>query len=212
MIKVILASASLGRKKMLSYLNVPFNIISSTVEEEKIIGKDPLDTLTLRARLKAENVSDRLARAALTKGSVTSYLILSADSGAILDRQLIGKPKDRSDAVKILTQLSGCTHLFATAVYIIKIDINKSISKEVIQEGFAESLVTFRKLSRQDISSYLSLTDYTRYAGSYALVSAQDFITNIKGSTSNVIGLPLEIIIPIFKKYNFFKPKSTKSQ
>lgn len=193
MIKLILASSSLGRKKLLSYLKIPFTIIPSDLEESKIIGKNPLDTLRLRAKLKSESV----ARAALAKGFNTAYLILSADSGAILNDQLIGKPKNHADAVRILQTLSGRTHKFVTAVYVIKQQSN--ISNTVL-DTFSESLVTFRKIKKEEINFYLRVTDFTRYAASYALISAQNFITRVDGSLSNVIGLPLEIVIPRLRK------------
>ena len=201
MVKVILASSSLGRKKMLSYLNVPFNIISSTVDEEKIIGKNPLDTLSLRARLKAKDVAHKLTTSD-QRLKTKDYLIFSADSGAILDNRLIGKPKDHADAIRTLTLLSGRTHHFVTAINIVKLQNN--ISRTVLETSNT-SLVTFRKITSKEIEFYLSVTDYTRYAASYALVSAQDFITEVKGSTSNIIGLPLEIVIPVLNKYNVFR-------
>lgn len=204
--KLILASKSEGRKKLLEYLKIPFEIIPSAIDEEKIIARSPIDTLRLRARLKCEDVAARPAVAGL---------IISADSGAILGNQLIGKPKDRNDALRILSLLSGKTHLFATAVYIIKLQTNSSnnttpgvlrsdspgvLKAEIVLNGISKSFVTFRKLKGEEIDFYLSKTDYKRFAASYAIVSAQDFITEVKGSISNVIGLPLELLVPILKK------------
>ena len=194
MAKLILASSSLGRKKLLDYLKIPFVIMPSNLDEDKIIGKSPIDTIKLRAKLKCESV----ARAALAKGFTTTSLILSADSGAILDNKLIGKPKSKNEAIKMLKVLSGRTHEFVTAINIIK---NKSNISKSILETTAESFVTFRKISNEEIEYYLSITDFPRFAGSYALISAQNFITKVEGSLSNVIGLPLEIVIPILKKY-----------
>ncbi len=200
--------------------------------------------------------------------------ILSADSGVILDNQLIGKPKDYTDAVRILKNLSSRTHEFVTAVYVIvtnqelrikncelnktlflkagdaregsqtkmyrslgnsssstrKLKLNntfktspkeKFVSKgrtntgEVriwdtkvagpvnkIYQDYETSKVTFRKLTSKDIAMYLKVTQYHRYAGGYAIASAQNFITKIEGSISNVIGLPLEIIIPLLIEYH----------
>ena len=195
MTKIILASSSLGRKMLLKYLKVPFITIPSNLDEDKIFGKSLLDTLRLRARLKAEKVAQSV--------SDGPYTILSADSGAIIDNQLIGKPKDRADAVRILSLLSGRSHRFITSVHIIKIDKNKSKDKKtdpssiVVYSGETESSVTLRKITSKEINNYLDRTDFTRFAGSYALISAQDFITRIAGSLSNVIGLPLEIILPL---------------
>ena len=226
MTKLVLASQSLGRKKLLDYLQIPYEIIPSEVDEDKITAKTPLDTLQLRARLKAENVAQKLSSTRLYPLDARRLFILSADSGAILDAELIGKPKDKKDAVKILKKLSGRTHQFVTAVYIVKLSTNKSkykvekhrtsplkntqkalqsdspgvLKSEVIFNGISKSSVTFRKLDKDEIDFYLKTINFRRYAASYALVSAQNFITRITGSTSNIIGLPLEIVIPILRE------------
>ena len=197
MAKLILASSSLGRKKLLDYLKIPFVIMPSNLDEDKIIGKTPIETISLRAKRKGEAI----AKTILRRGVTQSYLVLSADSDAVIDEKVVGKASDKKRAIKILKSLSGRTHDFYTAVYIIKIDKNKSKDKKVILEKLVKSTVTFRKLSQEDIDFYLKVTDYKKFAGSYALISAQDFITKIQGSLSNVIGLPLEIVIPILKKY-----------
>jgi predicted house-cleaning NTP pyrophosphatase (Maf/HAM1 superfamily) len=204
----------------------------STLNEEKIIGKNPLDTLRLRAKLKGEEVfrmlqcnnvpmlqrkypksNDQLARH--YSSDARCYLILSADSGAIINNQLIGKPKDYKDAARILKLLSGRTHRFVTAVYFIKLLMSPKLLKKSLYDS---SFVTFRKLSKEDIKRYLSLTDYTQYAGGYAIASphrlrrsavwrasAQNFITKIEGSISNVIGLSLEKVIPILQENKLLK-------
>jgi septum formation protein len=239
--QLILASASEGRKKLLSLLKIPFKIIPSILDEEKIVGKTPLETLKLRARRKGEEVAYSVIRDQLSEISkkklttdnrqLTTYFILSADSGAILDNHLIGKPKDYQDAVRILKTLSGRTHEFVTAVYSIKISIkaggpSEGSQSELHKEALikyipyktrrleardwdtqgtgpeiASSLVTFRKLTNEEIKLYLSLSDYTKYAGGYTVsATPQTFITKIEGSISNVIGLPLEKIIPVLRE------------
>lgn len=80
-----------------------------------------------------------------------------------------------------------------------KIPILKTLDHDV-------SRVTFRKLTDSDIKRYLKYTDYTRFTGGYALVaSPQDFVTKVEGSISNVIGLPMEKIIPILQKNKLLK-------
>lgn len=217
--RLILASQSLGRKKLLEHLKIPFEVMPSTIDEEKIIGKTPLETLQLRAKMKGEGVAcspklpARLATRSVT-GRLKSlipetsnlkpitYLILSADSGAIINNQLIGKPKDYKDAVRILSALSGKTHEFVTAIYIITLSQQAKTRSDLVKrrwQCYDRSFVTFRKLSKGDIKRYLSLTDYTKYAGGYAISSAQDFIVKIEGSISNVVGLPLEKVKPFLQ-------------
>ena len=201
---LVLASQSLGRKKLLQYLKIPFEIFPSTLKEEKINASTPEKTLQLRAKLKGEDVAKKLfARAALANGSATSYLILSADSGAIFDGKLIGKPHGRKEAVRILKTLAGHRHKYITSTYIIKLMLSQvEASKSIIYQGENSSFVTFRKMTEAEINFFLDRTDYRRFAAAYILVSSQDFITRVEGSLSNVIGLPLEDVIPVLKKEN----------
>lgn len=215
---LILASSSVGRKKLLSQLKIPFQVIPSTLDEEKIMGKNPLATLKLRAKLKGEEVAFKITQSSnnpITQSKKTRrypldarrFLILSADSGAIIDKQLIGKPKDYMDGVRILNLLSGRTHQFVTAIYLILLQQSETRFNLVkgVWESYELSYITFRKLTDEDIKRYLKVTDYTKYACGYAIASAQDFITKIEGSISNVIGLPLEKVIPILKENKLLK-------
>lgn len=209
MTKLILASASIGRKELLSYLKIPFEVVASKLNEEKIIAGTPLETIKLRAQLKAEDVCNKLLdQKKSNDNKLHDVLILSADSGAIVDKKLIGKPKDYQDAVRIFSAFSGRTHEFITAIYFIRKafpkDTTRQLDGQVLESKcHATSHVTFRRLSADDIRRYLSITDYGRFAGGYAIASAQDFITKIEGSVSNVIGLPLEKVIPILKELGF---------
>lgn len=238
---LILASQSVGRRNLLTLLKIPFQVIPSSLDEDKIIGKTPHETIRLRARMKGEEVLNQVVSCQLSVVSEkkhTTYhlqpttIIISADSGAILDNRLIGKPKDYKDAARIMKQLSGTTHELFTAVFLFKLPqlaLSPSDGSPKLPRSLIErSLVTFRKLSDEDIRIYLKTTNYLRYAGGYALFTDQkcaqptlhdllsdisyadlsrklcpssfhkDLIAQIDGSVSNVIGLPLEKIIPYF--------------
>lgn len=199
MTHLILASASIGREYLLKGLKIPYRIIPSKIDEEKIVGKNLVETVKLRAKLKGENVAESITRR--YKLDARSYFILSADTEVIIDKQLLGKPKDYKDAVRMLKMLSGKTHEVISAVYLLKLPKLLKSPKKLIYSGFSRSRVTFRRLTKEDIKLYLSTTQYSRYTGSYALVaSPQNFITKIEGSISNVIGLPLEKVIPILRE------------
>lgn len=263
MIKLILASASLGRKYLLDKLKLDYETVHTNLDEEKIISCTPINTIKLRARLKGEEALKQITdnRQQITKTNKTTtynlkpitYLILSADTEVILNNKLFGKPSSEKEAVKMLKTLSGKTHKVVSGIYIIKIPNSKFqipnykknhvnpripflkadlMEKRCVQssprhyaedkhkvkkprvpekigiEGSFEawsdydtSRVTFRKLTDGDIKRYLRYTDYTRYTGGYALVaSPQDFVTKVEGSISNVIGLPMEKVIPILEK------------
>lgn len=255
--QLILASQSLGRKRLLELLHIPFQIIPSKLDEDKIVGETSLETIKLRAKLKGEEVVRKITQSTnnpITQLSNTTrryalddrrYVILSADSGVIFHDQLIGKPRDYEDAIRILQTLSGRTHELVTAVYMIK--MKQFYNDTMFQKRktlsslencnivtLAHSYVTFKKLSLTTIKRYLADSDYQRYAGGYALfdhpellkptlsdllsdksyksilkpvdprfhnrhLESLDLIASIQGSISNVIGLPLEKVMPILR-------------
>ena len=194
--KLILASASKGRKHLLDLLKIPYEVMPTDIDEEKIIGKTPLETIQLRAEKKAEEASRQIDKILQLQSFVNGCLILAADTEVVIDKQLIGKPKDYEDGIRILKLLSGKTHEVITAVY--------TITGNTRRQDYDISRVTFKKLTTEEIKRYLKLTDYTRYTGGYALLaSPQDFVVNTSGSLSNIIGLPLEKVIPILRENKF---------
>ena len=205
---IILASQSEGRKRLLKMLKIPFFIIPGDLDEDKIIGKTPLSTLKLRSRKKAEDTykkvknSNREIQSKL-KIKTSRFLIISADSGAILGNKLIGKPKNYQDAVRILNSLSGKTHTYVTNIYAILVEQKTSEAFRAVKKWDIKEVtkVSFKKLSPQIIKTHLKLSKYTNYAGGYALfASTQDFIAKTEGSLSNLIGFPLDKIILILSE------------
>jgi len=215
--QLILASSSQARKKILASLGLKFKTIPSHIDETKISATNPKLLVQKIAKAKAEKVFDEIKNQQRSNVATQqpSYLILAADSMVVLDNQIIGKPKDKKDAKQILKQLSGKTHEFITGLYVIN-----TKSKKVWQK-YAETKVTFRKLKDQEINRYIKKTDVTRFAGGYAIVPPQDFnlktvkkgqspapsgagqsdiITKIDGSFTNVMGLPIETVLPILKE------------
>ena len=218
--QLILASASQTRKKILESLGLDFKVIPSHIDEFKISASNPKLLVQKIARVKAETVNEKL-KEVLTQGAIvcrvdTSFspppplfchhLILAADSMVVIDNHIIGKPKDKKDAKTILKRLSGRTHSFITGLYLINTKTNKSWQK------IAETKVTFRKLKDREIDDYINKTDVTRFAGAYATIPPNDFnlktvknnksdiIKKISGSLTNIMGLPLEILLPILKE------------
>lgn len=194
---LILASKSVGRKKLLELFKIPFEVMESQVNEDQIHASTPFETIRLRARLKAEKVALCLSSPKSLKRP-DSYLIISADSDAVLDGRIIGKARNTKEATRILRDFSGRTHDFYTCIYAIRLE-NGKIKKT--WSVFDHSRVTMRKLSKEDIDLHLKLSDYKRYAGAYALfASPVDLISAVVGSLTNVVGLPLDKLIPILKE------------
>jgi septum formation protein len=178
--KIILASQSPRRKQLLEWAEIPFEIVVPETDES-YPGHLSLDDIAMHiARNKA---------LAIRSAIKDPKPILAADTIVVLEGQLIGKPTDREDAVKILSSLSGKEHLVITGVVIL------NAADEI---SFAETTrVQFHPLSLAQIEFYVD--NYRPYdkAGAYAI---QEWIgvTGIKqitGDFYNVMGLPVSRVV-----------------
>jgi septum formation protein len=178
--KIILASQSPRRKQLLEWAEVPFEIIVKETDE------------SYPDHLSIDEIAIHIARnkALAIKATINnSTPILAADTIVVLDKHIIGKPKDRADAINILSSLSGKKHQVITGVVILH---NK---KEI---AFAETTeVHFHELNLSQIEFYVD--NYKPYdkAGAYAI---QEWIgvvgiKNINGDFYNVMGLPVSRVV-----------------
>lgn len=171
---IILASASPRRKELLSYIADEFEIEPSGVEEIVPKGmraaKQPLYLSWLKAcDIAAKHPNDT---------------VIGADTAVILGNCVLGKPRDRDDAFKMLKQLSGKVHKVVTGCTVIK---NGKI------KGFSVvSRVKFLKLTKEQIEAYLETSEPYDKAGSYAVQGRGGaFVEWIKGDYFNIVGLPI---------------------
>lgn len=173
----ILASGSPRRKELLSEIISEFKVIPSTAVEIKSHSDGPLGLVCENARLKAETVSQENH----------SCWVLGADTLVFLGDQPFGKPNDMSEAVSMLSSLSGKSHTVATGIC-LKCAV---LGREKI---FADqSVVTFKDLKTEDIEAYFQKVNPLDKAGGYAIQTCPEMIIDkFEGSLSNVIGLPIE--------------------
>jgi septum formation protein len=176
--RLILASASQGRRYLLERAGYRFDIIPSHVDEPTGEGvSDPRGFVQQVAWLKAQAVAAR----------VQEGLILAADSTGWHDGQVIGKPVDRADAKRILTALAGTRHELWTGVCLWRRPGDLQIAWQEL------SVVEMKPLSEKELEDYLDLGIWEGKAGAYGIQEDSDpFIHVLSGSISNVIGLPLE--------------------
>ncbi len=201
-IDVVLASQSVGRKTLLEKLGIRFRVVHTRVNEEAITHTDPITMLKKRAAAKADEVARHPRVYTLSEEFKT--LVITADSMAILGKKAFGKATDRSDAREILKALMDKTHAFTTAVVIT---LYEGHSPKQKWEKTVTTKVTLRKLGASELDSYVGRYNFTRFAAGYALGETPwDLVTKIDGSYTNVIGLPFEVILPIFRKLEIIKP------
>ena len=116
-------------------------------------------------------------------------MVLSADTVVTIDGEILGKPADEEDAIRMLRKLSGREHAVYTAVSIINQD------NEQILEGLERTRVWFNPLTDEDIRDYLRRENVFDKAGAYAIQGyAGIYIPKIEGNYFNVMGLPLPLV------------------
>lgn len=181
--KIILASASPRRHELLEQMGIPFETYV-TDTDETVIGKT-----VERVRILAERKA-RAAAAHLSEG-----IVIGADTLVSLDDRALGKPEDSQDAMFMIMQLSGRTHQVYTGVCLYDVE------KKCVEVGTACSNVTFRRLSREEISAYIASGEWEGKAGAYAIQGqGGSLVEKYDGSLTNIIGLPVELLEEMLKK------------
>ena len=176
---LVLASQSPRRKELLEILDIPFSIVVPAIDESPRNGEVPEDYVVRVAREKAADVASR----------VRNSIVLSADTVVTIDGEILGKPRDRADAVRMLMQLSGREHQVFTAVCVM------DQSNGLTRQGLEKTAVVVRPLRESEIEDYIRREDVMDKAGAYAIQGfASVFIPRISGSYSNVMGLPLALV------------------
>lgn len=206
--KLILASSSIGRKKILESLGLKFDIVPANIDEKKITASNPITLVKKIAKAKALTI---------LKGSTfykvepyQNYLIIAADSLIVFNGKTYGKPKTKKQAKKILQMLSGKIHEFITGLCLLDTSTSK------LYQGSCRTKLIFEKFSEKEINHYVRIANVTSYAGGYSLEEKGSEILRPKirviGSESNVLGLALEKLIPILRKNQINIPKSPQDE
>ena len=176
---LILASASPRRAELLRQLNLEFQIVPGATAETFDEQLSPLELCQLNAHRKARAVAKKHPDA----------LVLGADTLVFLEGEIMGKPADVAEARRMLARLQGRTHQVVTGVSLIHL-------RALRERTFAVSTdVTFHPLTAEQINGYLSKMNPLDKAGAYAIQEHGDtIVSEISGSFSNVVGLPLEML------------------
>ena len=171
---IILASASPRRRELLDQIGVKYQTLVHRVDETPMAAEDPQDYVCRLALAKAESVAVEWR----------DIPVLGADTIVTSGTQILGKPENRDDAIRMLQTLSGRTHVVYSAVAICLGDehaVKMSTTK-----------VTFRALSADECLRYWQTGEPEGKAGAYAIQGlAAMFVTNMEGSYSGVVGLPV---------------------
>ena len=191
--KIILGSSSPRRKELLSKIIKEYEIIPSLFDESTVKKeeKDPAKLVEILSKLKGEEINSRLK---LNE----DFIIISSDTMVFLNNQLLGKPKDKEEAFKMIKNLQGNKHTVYTGLFVL---VNKNEKQERIVTH-SKTDVYFRRITDEEIIKYINSEETLDKAGAYAIQGkAKDFIEKIEGNIETVIGLDVEKLKNILEKY-----------
>jgi septum formation protein len=164
---------------MLSALRLPFQVLAADINEDRRSGEPPLDYLTRIAAEKLEGVRARL-------GEAPHAAILVADTTVVIDGDVLGKPEDVADAVRLFSRIVGRVHQVFTR-YAIGLPGHEGVRLA----RTVETRVHIRAADADEIRAYAATGEGLDKAGAYAAQGIGTFfIERVEGSYSNVVGLP----------------------
>jgi len=174
--QLILASASPRRRELLRSVGLKFKTIPAHVDEDYSEGESPQQHVRRLAQEKAQLIARKYPRA----------WVLGADTIVVIDGLILGKPRNKPQAKEMLKKLSGREHKVFTGFTVTQ------VASKVSHSNVVQSTVKFKKISAVELDWYIACDEPYDKAGGYALQGkGAYFIKSIRGSYTNVIGLPL---------------------
>lgn len=181
---IILASNSARRIEILSKLGFKFKVVSHRFNEPEVKNHTCPEKFVEQVAIeKAKSVAEKYK----------DYIIISADTIVVLGNEIIGKPKDKNDAVRILSKLANTRHKVYTGVCLYYPE------KKLIVSGVEKSVVYTKKLSSKQIQNMAG--KHLDKAGAYAVQEKNDmFVKKIVGDYYNVVGFPVKMFLKLYLK------------
>lgn len=185
--KIILASASPRRRELLTQIGLEFEVRVSDVEEV-VTATEPAKVVEELSAQKAKAVFGELLRERRM-----GELVIGADTVVAVDGKILGKPKDKEDAARMLKQLAGRTHEVYTGVTVMCFDLFAKGGAPMLEKSFHEKTsVTFFSMTDSEIEEYVNSKDCMDKAGAYGIQGFfARYIKGIQGDYNNVVGLPV---------------------
>ncbi len=191
--KIILASKSPRRRELMELGGFEFEILVSDEEEIYNSNLSIEEQSKEIAFAKAKKIFDN------TQGDRT---IIGADTIVVVDNEILGKPKDREDAINMIKKIQGRAHKVYTSIAVL---IENGEEYKEYKE-LHETIIKVKKMDENEIIKYINTDNPYDKAGSYAIQGKfAIFIDKIEGSYTNVVGLPIERIYEILKENNILE-------
>lgn len=190
--QIVLASASPRRRELLTSAGVQFQVIPSHIDELQQPDETAKDFVLRLSQEKAAEVADR--------STVSGRWFIGSDTIVLCDEHILGKPENHDDSARMLRMLSGRNHQVVSGYAILDRHNNRWVRRSITTE------VTFRILTDHEIKGYIASGEPADKAGSYAIQGLGSFmVTQINGSYSSVVGLPLAQIIDDLQSLGAFE-------
>ncbi len=184
---LVLASASPRRQELLRNAGIPFEVRPTQIAEDPLPGEGAKECAERLAREKALAIAQQRPE----------DFVLAADTVVVVDGQILGKPVDGNDAVRMLRVLSGREHRVITGVCLVASG-QWSVASETTG-------VTMSEISENEIADYVATGEPMDKAGAYAIQGiASRWIPRIDGDYSNVMGLPVALVWRMLRRAGFF--------
>ena len=194
---LIPASGSPRRRKLLEAIGVVFCVVKPQIEEIPREGEPPASFARRVAIEKARKVAE----------AHPSSWVLGADTVVVLEGEVMGKPRGASEAASMLRRLSGKVHQVLTAFALINLAEGRQIT------GIETTEVKFVPMDETDIRWYISTGEPFGKAGAYAIQGRGGaFVEWVRGSYSNVVGLPLAQLLRHLKALGLWRPEDGTDQ
>ena len=182
---LILASNSPRRSALLSQINLKFIALPARIKEQILLNEKPEDYVERIALAKGNRIAKKYPNST----------VIGADTIVVLENKILGKPKTKIKAKEMLRELQGKKHKVITGISVI----NKSKNIELSQA--IKTDVKMKALSEKEIDGYVRTKEPLDKAGAYAIQEiGAVLIDEIKGSYTNVVGLPLDALCELLRK------------
>ena len=179
-------------------MSVDFSVLAVDIDESQAALEPPNDYVLRMATKKAQQ-GFRCLEEANAQAAYTT--VLAADTAVVFNRQILGKPRNASNAKQMLSMLSGHSHEVLTAICLAQRQCDGGLRQE---SRISKTNVTFRPITEQEIEWYWQTGEPEDKAGGYGIQGkAAQFISHISGSYSGVMGLPLFEMSELMSRFGF---------
>lgn len=195
--KVVLASASPRRKKLLEDAGVSVRVLVPAEAVDETLEADELPIPAEAAKKLAEKKAGAAVQELLATGEEGMFAVIGADTMVVKGSEIFGKPRNLDDAKRMLSELAGSTHQVITGVSLWMLLVGAGDEVSLAYRTFADaSSVTFKELTDEEIADYLRKGESFDKAGAYAIQGeGRALVERYDGAFDTIVGLPVERLL-----------------